>query len=87
MRVEERYDVDPIGGPLMELIEGWCDRRDLRHLALVLPAFVANNGLTDGWAGVLQALYDVRATRLLPDAEQRVIEMLVPVVEKVVYRR
>ena len=31
------------------LVDLWCDRRDLRPLTYVLPAFTGNNGLTDGW--------------------------------------
>lgn len=32
------------------LVELWCDRRDYDALARVLPAWLHNNGLTDGWA-------------------------------------
>ena len=31
------------------LLDNWCDQRRYRHLAAVLPSFVAFNGLTDGW--------------------------------------
>ena len=31
------------------LIYRWCDERQLRPLALLLPKYVAFNGLTDGW--------------------------------------
>jgi hypothetical protein len=85
VRVDEP-DEHPVNGPLTRLIEAWCDRRDLCHLALLLPAFTSNNGLTDGWAGVMEALYDLRATRRLPAEEQAEIERLVPIVERGVYR-
>ena len=34
---------------ISELVDGWCDRRELRCLSYVLPAWTGNNGLTDGW--------------------------------------
>lgn len=42
------------------LIEGWCDERRLDALAQILPAYLAFNGLTDGWADLSNAL---KATR------------------------
>ena len=33
---------------LHHLIDGWCDRRAYKALARVLPAWLGNNGLTDG---------------------------------------
>ena len=38
------------------LVDGWCDRRELNPLAKVLPAWIANNGLTDGWTNLHDAL-------------------------------
>jgi len=32
-----------------ELVDSWCERRELRPLAYVLPAWTGNNGLADGW--------------------------------------
>lgn len=72
---------------LRRLIDAWCDRRELKHLALLLPAYTSNFGLTDGWAGVMETLYDLRATRQLPQDEQAEVERLVPIVEQMVYRR
>ena len=31
------------------LIEKWCDERRLDALAQILPAYLAFNGLADGW--------------------------------------
>jgi hypothetical protein len=53
---------------------------------MILPAYTSNSGLTDGWAGVMEALRDLRASRLLPEAEQAEVERLVPLVERMVYR-
>jgi hypothetical protein len=38
------------------LLDQWCDQRRHRHLAAVLPSFVAFNGLTDGWAELSSGL-------------------------------
>ena len=32
------------------LVDLWCDRRELRALTYVLPAYTGNNGMTDGWS-------------------------------------
>lgn len=76
----------PVNGPLNTLIEAWCDRRELRPLALFLPAYTANAGLTDDWARVLEALYDLRARGRLPEAEAAEVERVIPLVEQMVYR-
>jgi hypothetical protein len=55
-------------------------------LAVLLPAYTSNNGLTDGWADVMEALRTLRASRHLPEDEHRVIEDLVVLVEQMVYR-
>lgn len=76
----------PVNGPLSALIDSWCERRDLRPLALLLPAYTANAGLTDDWARVLEALYDLRARGRLPEAEAAEVGRIIPLVEHVVYR-
>lgn len=68
------------------LIDNWCGRRELRALALLLPAWHFNTGLTDGWGDVLDALKDVRSARLLPDEEGRVVDLAIVAVEKADYR-
>ena len=35
---------------ISRLVDRWCDRRELRALAYVLPGWTDNNGLTDGWS-------------------------------------
>jgi hypothetical protein len=37
---------------LARLTDAWCERRELRPLALILPAYTANNGSTDGWGSI-----------------------------------
>jgi hypothetical protein len=78
--------MDEVNRSLGELIEKWCDRRELRALATILPAFTANNGLTDGWAAVMGALHDLRSLRSLPDDEQAEIRRLTRTVETAVHR-
>jgi len=68
------------------LIDAWCDRRDLRPLAQLLPAWLANNGLTDGWGDVLDALRSIRADDRLPDDEVALVERSIIAVERAVYR-
>jgi hypothetical protein len=78
----------PVNGPLERLIDAWCERRDLRPLAILLPAYTSNNGLTDGWAGLMDALRTLRAVgpRRLPEDEQFEVERILQLVEKMVYR-
>jgi len=81
-----RWNDHPVNGPLNALIEAWCDRRDLRPLALLLPASTANAGLTDDSARLMEALYDLRARGRLPDGERAEIERIIPLVERIIYR-
>jgi hypothetical protein len=84
--VEDLTTVD-VPAVLANLVDGWCERRDTRSLAVFLPAYTSNNGLTDGWAGVMEALYDLRALRdHLPENERKTIGELIPLVEAAVYR-
>ena len=52
----------------------------------MLPAYVANAGLTDDWARVMEALYDLRARGRLPNEEQADVERIIPLVERMVHR-
>lgn len=82
----ETVEEHPVNGPVSRLVDAWCERRDLGALAVLLPAYTSNNGLTDGWADVMEALRTLRGSRRLPDDEQREIERLVVAVEQMVYR-
>lgn len=42
-------DIDP-NEEIRVLVERWCDRREYGALANLLPAWLGNNGLTDGWS-------------------------------------
>jgi hypothetical protein len=80
------HDEHPVKAPLARLIDGWCERRALGPLAVLLPAYTSNNGLTDGWTDVMEALRTLRGSRYLPEDEHRVIEDLAVIVERMVYR-
>ena len=64
---------------LRELIEKWCDRRCLSALQGILGAYLAFNGLTDGWGELRVALQNVRAlarTELTEDESARVDDLI-----------
>lgn len=77
---------DDVLTEVSKLIDAWCDRRELRALARLLPAWLANNGLTDGWGDVLDALRTIRADRGLTDDEAVIVERSIIAVERAVYR-
>ena len=66
------------------LIDQWCERREVGALARLLPAYVAFNGLTDGWVDLYQALRSTRAYAhdRLPKMEERDLEEAAKVVAK-----
>ena len=41
---------------IRRLIESWCERKEYKPLSIVLPVWIGNNGLTDGWAMLREAL-------------------------------
>jgi hypothetical protein len=80
-------DADDVDAVLAQLVDAWCQRRELGALATLLPTYTSNNGLTDGWGDVLHALRMLRARRDLPEEEQRAIARATLAVERAVYRR
>ena len=70
------------------LIDRWCERRALRPLRILLPAYQLN-GLTDGWVELYDALRDVRSACRdeLPEVEMREINQAVMAVQKILYNR
>jgi hypothetical protein len=46
---------------MRQLIERWCDERKLKALSRILPAYLAFDGLSDGWHELLAALKTTRA--------------------------
>jgi hypothetical protein len=79
----ENFDAE-----LGKLINSWCERRELRLLSTILPAYPRVSGLTDEWANLAAALKTIRAqhSNSLANGEiDRVIELL-HIAEGVVYR-
>ncbi|MEO7213681.1 hypothetical protein [Mucilaginibacter sp.] len=56
------------------LINDWCDRKELRPLSLVLPAYLQNLGTDEDINTLITALSFLSATRCLNAEEQRKIE-------------
>ena len=56
---------------IRSLVERWCDRRQYNALAIILPAWTSNNGLTDGWSTLRDDLKHAYAMCTdLPDDER-----------------
>ena len=47
-------------GAVKALIDQWCSERRIVLLAIILPKYLAFNGLTDGWAELRSALHSLR---------------------------
>ena len=71
---------------LRSLIEAWCDRRCLKALNHVLPAYLSFNRLTDGWKRVYDALRNVRtfAQDELTASELDTVSLLIRVASRVI---
>lgn len=62
---------------IKELVERWCERRELWALATLLPAWLGNNGLADGWQTLSDALRHTYATEgQLPADERETLKRL-----------
>ncbi len=71
----------PVIDPLDELVDRWCERRDLVRLSRVLPPYVQGPSGLAGWERLLEALERIRDTAdampELPEEERSVISRLV----------
>jgi hypothetical protein len=61
---------------VQRLVVRWCDRRELSALGALLPAWLVNNGMTDGWAELASALGSISHLRRLPPAERDQVKRL-----------
>ena len=67
---------------IRSLIDRWCDRKELRALARLLPAWLANNGLTDGREMLRDALkHTYAACNHLPADERDTLKRLYVLVD------
>jgi hypothetical protein len=79
-------DQEQLFQTLQKLIEGWRDRRALRH---TLRGYPLSNSLTDGWSDLTTALKDVRAfarEEVAPE-ELELVDECVRVIERRVIHR
>lgn len=67
----------PINHQLGALIDRWCERKDLKPLAMILPAWVGNLGTESDIEKLISALSYLSATRSLNSEEQKIIEGLI----------
>jgi hypothetical protein len=65
-----------INDRIRELVDGWCARRELGPLATVLPEWLSNNGLTDGWAELGKALRSASFDERLTVQERETLKLL-----------
>ena len=64
-------------GPLDNLVNKWCERKDLRPLSIVLPAYVSNLGTENDRNKLLSALSYLSAVRCLMESEQVILDELI----------
>ena len=57
---------ESLGRVLDALIDGWCGRRSIAPLRVLLPFWPLHSPLTDGWGDLLTALKKIE---LLPENE------------------
>jgi len=74
---------------LRDMIDGWCDERRFQPLALLLPAYVGFNGLTDGWGELRAALNALRASGpdSFNDLEWETLGDLIQAADRAIERR
>lgn len=62
---------------LADLIVKWCEQKNLKPLALILPAYVGNLGSENDTIKLISALSFLSATRCLNNGEQQIVERLI----------
>ena len=67
---------EDINNEIRTLVEAWCDRREFGALGGLLPHWVANNGLTDGWTELAAALRSASTNQILPADERDTLKRL-----------
>jgi hypothetical protein len=66
---------------MQALIDGWCEKRNLQALRLVLPAYPPG-ALTDDWGDLLIALKQVRIS-CRDDLELKEMETVIALIHQV----
>lgn len=68
---------DAFNNEMRTIFDAWCERKDLRALAGgLLFAWISNNGLTDGWHDLCQALRTASNDASLPASERDALKRL-----------
>lgn len=68
---------------IKELVDRWCERRELTALAHLLPAWLGNNGLTDGLGELRVALRHTYAMcKGLPEDERDTLKMIIATIDQ-----
>ena len=62
---------------LNALIDNWCDRRELRPLSLILPAYTGNLGTEHDISKLVSAISYLSATRCLNEVDQAAVDGLI----------
>lgn len=68
--------VDYINNEINSLVDAWCERRALVALAGLLPGWLNNNGLTDGWEDLAASLRTMSNNKTLPPQEREKLKRL-----------
>jgi hypothetical protein len=62
---------------LNTLVNGWCERKELKPLAIILPAYAGNLGTENDRNKLLSALHYLSATKCLDNKEQAMVEEMI----------
>ncbi|MGE5191639.1 MAG: hypothetical protein ACM3U2_04000 [Deltaproteobacteria bacterium] len=86
--MSETPPVPTIEDEIRALVYNWCDRRELGALAGLLPAWLGNNRMTDGW-GILRN--ELRHTyvfqKQLPPEERDILHRLYVQIDTALQKR
>jgi tetratricopeptide (TPR) repeat protein len=62
---------------ITQLINHWCERKELKPLAIILPAYIGNLGTNNDRNKLLSAFSYLSAMRCLGEEEQRIVEEII----------
>lgn len=68
---------NPAGEQVESLINAWCERKELRPLSMILPAYAGNIGTTNDRNKLLSAFSYLSATRCLNVDDQKTVEEII----------
>ena len=65
-----------VNAEISKLVDCWCERRELGALETVLGDWLGNNGLTDGWCQLRDALKHAYTECSLPQEEREMLKSI-----------